>query len=101
MTHNVPVQSLIDHIKTAIDVDQWAKEMVENLLKEQEHKDRLYHALEEDWKRLKELLNEQPEIVRCRDCKRRGTYDCPVYVGGDGMYSEPDDWFCADVERKD
>lgn len=32
----VPVQSLIDHIKTAIDVDPWAKEMVEELLKEQE-----------------------------------------------------------------
>jgi hypothetical protein len=27
MKHNVPVQSLIDHIKTAIDVDPWAKEM--------------------------------------------------------------------------
>ena len=40
------------------------------------------------------------EIVRCKDCKRRGTYDCPVYVGGDGMHSEPDDWFCADGERK-
>ena len=32
----VPVQSLIDHIKTAVDVDPWAKEMVEELLKEQE-----------------------------------------------------------------
>lgn len=39
------------------------------------------------------------ELVRCVDCKRRGTYDCPVYVGGDGMYSEPDDWFCADGEK--
>ena len=29
----VPVQSLIDHIKTAIDVDPWAKEMAEELLK--------------------------------------------------------------------
>ena len=36
MTHKVPVQSLIDHIKTAIDVDPWAKEMAEDLLKEQE-----------------------------------------------------------------
>ena len=27
---------MIDHIKTAIDVDQWAKEMVEELLKEKE-----------------------------------------------------------------
>lgn len=36
MTNNVPIQSLIDHIKTAIDVDPWAKEMAEGLLKEQE-----------------------------------------------------------------
>ena len=34
--HKVPVQSLIDHIKTAIDVDDWAKEMTEELLKEHE-----------------------------------------------------------------
>ena len=31
--YKVPIQSLIDHIKTAMDVDQWAKEMVEDLLK--------------------------------------------------------------------
>ena len=47
------------------------------------------------------LLKEQEAVVRCKDCKRRGTYDCPVYVGGDGMCSEPDDWFCADGERKE
>ena len=35
---NVPVQSFIDHIKTAVDVDPWAKEMAEELLKEQEPK---------------------------------------------------------------
>ena len=34
----VPVQSLIDHIKTAVDVDPWAKEMAEKLLKTQEAK---------------------------------------------------------------
>ena len=32
------------------------------MLKEQEHKDRMYHALEDDWKRLKELLKEQEAI---------------------------------------
>lgn len=36
--HKVPVRSLIDHIKTATDVDPWAKEMVEELLKEHEPK---------------------------------------------------------------
>ena len=35
--YKVPVQSLIDHIKTATDVDPWAKEMAEDLLKEQEN----------------------------------------------------------------
>lgn len=34
--YKVPVQSLIDHIKTAVNVDPWAKEMAERLLKEQE-----------------------------------------------------------------
>ena len=32
--YKVPIQSLIDHIKTAWDVDPWAKEMAEMLLKE-------------------------------------------------------------------
>lgn len=36
--NKVPIQSLIDHIKTAIDVDPWAKEMAEELLKEQRKK---------------------------------------------------------------
>ena len=34
--YKVPIQSLIDHIKTSLDVDPWAKEMAEELLKEQE-----------------------------------------------------------------
>ena len=36
--------------------------MLDELLKEQEHKDRMYHALEDDWKRLKELLKEQEAV---------------------------------------
>lgn len=36
--YKVPIQSLIDHIKTATDVDPWAKEMAEELLKEYEPK---------------------------------------------------------------
>lgn len=38
LKHNVPVQSLIDHIKTAVDVDPWAKDMAEELLKERKPK---------------------------------------------------------------
>ena len=34
------------------------------LLKEQEHKDKMFHALEDDWKRLKELLKEQEARIQ-------------------------------------
>ena len=40
-----------------------------------------------------------PELVRCCECIRRGTYDCPIYVGGDADHGSPDDWYCADGER--
>lgn len=41
------------------------------LLKEQEHKDRMFQALEDDWKRLKELLKEQEaETELCERCGR-------------------------------
>ena len=51
MTHKVPIQSLIDHIKTAVDVDPWAKEMVEELLKEQRAQNVVNMRLAKDWDR--------------------------------------------------
>ena len=54
----------------------------------------------EQAEQFKEAFKNLTVVVRCKDCKHRGTYDCPVYVGGDGMCSEPDDWFCADGKRK-
>lgn len=55
---SVPIQSLIDHIKTAIDVDPWAKEMAEKLLKEKEP--------------LRPIVNSSNRFVsdafRCRGC---------------------------------
>lgn len=35
----------------------------------------------------------QPEIVRCKDCKHR--LECDYWI------ENGDDWFCADVERRD
>ena len=68
------------------------------LLKEQEHKDRMYHALEDDWKRLKKLLKEQEAVVRCKDCvNRHDPINCKMY--SEGMDTS-DEWFCADGERK-
>ena len=39
------------------------------------------------------------ELVRCRDCTFRNEINCPLYY----RHSElpPDDWFCADGERKE
>ena len=48
--------------------------------------------------RYKKLLEEQPQIVRCKDCVRRKDLACPMFDGEtDRAY---DDWFCADGERK-
>lgn len=52
--YKVPVQSLIDHIKTAMDVDPWAAEMAEELLKNVEYKDKMFRALENDWNKLRD-----------------------------------------------
>jgi hypothetical protein len=44
--YKVPIQSLIDHIKTAIDVDPWAKAMVEDMAKRLEEQE--WNLLTED-----------------------------------------------------
>lgn len=42
------------------------------------------------------LLREQePEIVRCKDCKHHRENICEVLIG---IYDP--DWFCADGERR-
>ena len=43
--------------------------------------------------KLNAALEEQAEIVRCKDCKRKDTLSCPKAP------KRPDDWFCADGER--
>ena len=62
----VPVQSLIDHIKGATDVDPWAKRMAEELLKKQEPVSpiRMHHT-----------EHKQTDNYRCGKC-------------GDDMYFE-------------
>lgn len=39
------------------------------------------------------------ELVRCKDCKHHGMDTCSAGAGI--AYPPPDDWFCADGERKD
>ena len=43
-----------------------------------------------------ELLKEQPPIVRCKDCKWRGTNACFCKAKNDVQ----DDWFCSEGERR-
>lgn len=44
------------------------------------------------------LLKEQPEIVRCKDCKYwHDSINCPLY--SEGMLTDGN-WFCADGERR-
>ena len=47
---------------------------------------------------LENVLSEQPEIVRCKDCKyRHDSIWCSMF--SEGMDTE-DDWFCADGENE-
>ena len=85
-------------------IAQWSDDAL-NLLKEQEHKDKMFHALEDDWKRLKELLKEQEEVVRCKDCKHG--YECEFDIkceneGNPQMFGtrHKPNWFCADGEGR-
>ncbi len=39
------------------------------------------------------------ELVRCKNCKKRNSLECWQYFFG--RIKIPDDWFCADGERKD
>lgn len=56
------------------------------------------------------LLKEQPQIVRCKDCKHRPTYPEAYGAEIDGKWCywcelhrswKHDDWYCADGERKE
>ena len=74
------------------------------MLKEQES---VIEALKSDLDETLKVLGEQPEIVRCKDCKHRGNSekcvlsaiseekDFPLF-----MLDNRGDWFCADGERR-
>jgi hypothetical protein len=54
------------------------------------------------------LLKEQPEIIRCKDCKHRTKrvcnnlefYECEHLRYQQTKCGVTDDWFCADGERR-
>lgn len=40
-------------------------------------------------------------VVRCGECKKRRTPNCPLFYGRETSTTGNDDWYCADGERKD
>ena len=50
---------------------------------------------------IKRLPSAEPQIVRCGECWRRNKEDyCPLVIDGCYPPDLPDDWFCADGERR-
>ena len=54
---------------------------------------------QEQAKEIIELLKEQPQIVRCKDCKYRMKNSCIIFQKYGG--TKYDDWFCGDGVKKD
>ena len=79
-----------------VDLSFECAEYILALLKEQEQ---MYYTLEHDWRMCRKLLKEQEAIVRCKDCKKRNSWECWQYFFG--RIKIPDDWFCADGEEKE
>ena len=49
-------------------------------------------------KQVKTLLKEQPEIIRFKECKHHRKCTCSAAAGM--AFPPPDDWYCADGERR-
>lgn len=52
----------------------------------------------EQAEQFKEAFKNLTVVVRCKDCKKQGSYDCHI-TSLTGQTST-DDWFCADGERR-
>ena len=58
----------------------------------------LQMQIEELEERLAIVLEGQPEIVRCKNCKHYKKDTCSAVAGM--AFPPPDDWFCADGKRR-
>ena len=49
---------------------------------------------------VEDVIGDMPDaIIRCKDCKKRNSWECWQYFFG--RIKIPDDWFCADGEKRD
>ena len=83
--YNQAVEALENERKLLLNREQYG---AENVL--------VHHALNV----IAELpIVRQPEIVLCKDCKKHGGMDCPLWT--DAVEWEiDDDWFCADGQPR-
>ena len=100
--HRVSVQSLIDHIKTAVDVDPWAKEMAEDLLGKYVHTKEEYRRTKVEFIESYIKIGDNDyqwddnhgELIRCKDCVHwNDSYCFRQWVSQGG------NWFCADGKK--
>ena len=72
-------------------------------------KEKLLICLKQDAERYREAYKNgyhtgyekrDDDIVRCKECIRKGTFDCPIYAGAHGSFVLFDDWYCASGERE-
>lgn len=71
--------------------DLWEKARNGHMLTEEEVK-----LLTADW----DERNGFDKYVKCKDCNKRNTSNCPLHYGGHTENDTDDDWFCADGERR-
>ena len=103
--HKVPIQSLIDHIKTAVDVDPWAKEMAEELLEEYVHTKEEYRRTKVEFIESYIKIGDNDyqwddnhgELIRCRDCNYYDEENTNCIKRA--LIGIMPDWFCGDGKR--
>ena len=101
--HGLEIQ--LDDLQKYADNDQpltltqeRAQEII-SMLKEQES---VIEALKSDLDETLKVLGEQPDIVRCKDCKywRTNTEFCMCWSVANAAHHTNPNWFCTNGERK-
>ena len=44
------------------------------------------------------VIRKQPELIRCKDCRKHGDIGCPLWMHAVELVTD-DNWFCADGDK--
>ena len=83
----------------AMMVQYGEEKLLADRLKEQETVEHACEILRSNgWTETEPICSECDAIhvVRCKECGKRNTSDCPLHYGGHSENDTDDDWFCAD-----